>query len=141
MNLNLPLHTRSICFQLLLAVNLPLAVLATLFLVYDFRREISDRVVEKSIALDEEAKTMLPAVLQMRHHGKDYVQSYINTVCARMQDSDSPGHHIAVVFPKAVLQAEAHHRASPEMIQTLQRAAQFPTRRAYVGKQEIIVGT
>ena len=140
MNFNLPLHTRSIRFQLLLAVNLPLAVLATLFLVYDFRREILDRVVEKRIALDEEAKTMLPAVLQMRHHGKDCVQSYIDTVCARMQDSDSPGHHIAVVFPEAMLQAEIHHRASPEMIQTLQQAAQSSTRRAYVGEQEIIVG-
>tara|TARA_R110000850_G_scaffold210127_2_gene336081 strand:+ start:16816 stop:17205 length:390 start_codon:yes stop_codon:yes gene_type:complete len=97
-------------------------------------------VVEKRIALDEEAKTMLPAVLQMRHHAKDSVQSHINTVCARMQDSDSLGHHIAVVFPEAMLQAEIHHRASPEMIQTLQQAAQSSTRRAYVGEQEITVG-
>jgi hydrogenase maturation factor len=39
-----------------------------------------------------------------------------------------------------MLQAEIHHRASPEMIQTLQQAAQSSTRRAYVGEQEIIVG-
>lgn len=76
MNFNLPLHTRSISFQLLLAVNLPLAVLATLFLVYDFRREISDRVVEKRIALDEEAKTILPAVLQMRSGNRKSTTSH-----------------------------------------------------------------
>jgi len=140
MNLNSPLHARSIRFQLLLAINVPLAVLATIFLVYDFRRELSDRVVEKRIALDEEAKTMLPAVLQIRDHGDGRVQRYIDAVCGRMHDYDSPGHHIAVVFPNVVLQAESHHRASPQLIRAIQQAAKAPSRRAHVGEHEIIVG-
>ena len=135
-----PRHARSIRFQLLLAVNLPLAVLATLFLVIEFRREMSDRVAEKRTALDEEAKAMLPAVMHIRDHGVDRVQHYIDAVCGRMQDSDSPGHHIAVVLPGAVLQAEAHHRASPQMMLALQLAAESPNRRALVGEKEIIVG-
>ncbi len=137
---NAGFRSLSIRMQLLLAVNLPLAALATLFLVYDFRREMSDRVAEKKIALDEEAKTMLPAVLQMRHHGNDQVQGYIDTVCARMRDDQSPGHHIVVVFPEIVMQAEAHHRASPEIVQAVQRAIQSPLLRTRVGDHEIIVG-
>ncbi len=126
--------------QLLLAVNVPIAVLVTVFLALDFRREMSHRVAEKRIALDEEAKTMLPAVLQMRRHGNNQVQRYIDSVCGRMQDSESPGHHIAVVLPGAELQAEAHHRASPEMMYAVQRAADSPLRVAKVGEREIIVG-
>lgn len=39
-----PLSIRS---QVLLAVNVPLAVVATLFLAYGFHREMSDHVVER----------------------------------------------------------------------------------------------
>lgn len=137
---NTGVRSLSLRVQLLLVVNVPLVVLVTLFLAYDFRREMSDRVVEKKIALDEEAKTMLPVVLQMRHHGNDRVQSYIDTVCARMQDNESPGHHIVVVSPETVMQAEAHHRSSTGMVQAVQWAVQSPLRRTHIGEHEIIVG-
>lgn len=124
----------------MVAVNVPLTVFASLFLVHDFRREISNRIAEKRIALDEEAKTMLPAVLQIREHGNDRVRRYIDAVCRRMHDNDSPGHHIIIVFPDEVLQAEAHHRESPQMIRAVKQAAKSPNRRAHVGEYEIIVG-
>lgn len=126
--------------QLLLVINIPLVLLVAVFLVYDFRREMAERVHEKQISLEEEAKTILPAVLQVQHHGVEDVQAYIDTVCARMRDDDSPGHHIAVALPGEVLQAESHHRASPEMLDALRRAADSPTSRAYAGEREIIAG-
>jgi len=126
--------------QLLLAINTPLVLLVAAFLIYDFRREMADRVQEKRIALEEEAKTILPAVLQVQHHGIVEVQTYIDTVCARMRDDDSPGHHIAVALNGRVLQAESHHRASPEIFDALRRAAVSPTSRAFAGDHEIIAG-
>ena len=126
--------------QLLLVINVPLVLLVAVLLVFEFRREMTERVHEKEIALEEEAKTILPAVLQVQHHGVEDVQAYIDTVCARMRDDDSPGHHIAVALPGQVLQAESHHRASPEMFDALRRAADTRISRAYAAEREIITG-
>ncbi len=131
----------SLWSQLLLAINVPLVVLVSLFLGYDFRREMADRAHEKQVTLDEEAKTILPAVLEIRHHGDHHVQRYIDTVCARMRDADSPGHHIAVVLPGGVMQAKAHDRASSKVFEAMQLAASTPKARAKVGDREIIVGS
>lgn len=126
--------------QLLLMINVPLSLLVVLFLIYDSRQEMAERMREKRIALEEEAKTILPAVLQVQHHGVENVQSYIDTVCARMRDDDSPGHHIAIALPEQVLQAESHHRASPAMFDALQQAADSPTSRGRADQHEIIAG-
>ena len=112
------LSTRSVRFRLLLAVNATMGALFLLFLVLDYRRELSDRVAEKRIALEEEAKTLLPGVLRVRPNGVSAVQDYVDSVCGAMQDRQSPGHHIAVRMDETTIQALAHHRASPEMFKT-----------------------
>ena len=86
---------RTIRFQLLLAVNATMAVLVVGFLAYHYWRGLSERLEEKHIALEEELKTLLPAVLRFRPSGLDAVQDYVDAVCVRMQDTQSPGHHIA----------------------------------------------
>ena len=140
MPLQFPPFARSLRFQLVVAVNVPLAILATFFLFYEYRREFAQRVREKRVALEEEAKTILPAVAALRPEGLDDVQEYVDTVCSRMRERDSPGHHIAVVFPDGAVQARAHHRASPEMIAAMQRAAAAATRKVPMGNDEMIVG-
>ncbi len=132
--------TLSLRTQLLVMINVPLAVLVAVFLVYDFRREMTDRMREKRIALEEEAKTILPAVLQSRPGGISDVQAYIDSVCAQMRNTDSPGHHIAVSLSNLVLQATSHHRASPEMFEALRRGAESPAGRSRIQDHEIIVG-
>jgi serine phosphatase RsbU (regulator of sigma subunit) len=127
--------------RLLLAVNLPLAALLAVFLAYDYSRELGQRLDEKRIALEEEAKTMLPAVLQVRHHGAGSVQRYIDTVCGRMQDAESPGHHIAAELDGETFQAAAHHRASPEIMLAMRQAARSFSHRAPFGETELIVGS
>ncbi len=130
----------SIRSRLLLAVNLPLAALVAVFLAYDYSRELGQRLEDKRIALEEEAKTVLPAVLQARHHGAGSVQQYIDTVCGRMQDADSPGHHIAVELDGETYQAAAHHRASPEIVQAMREAARLSSHRVSLGETELVVG-
>jgi sigma-B regulation protein RsbU (phosphoserine phosphatase) len=137
----LPRPKPTIRSRLLLAVNLPLAALLAVFLAYDYSRELGQRLEDKRIALEEEAKTILPAVLQVRHHGANSVQQYIDAVCGRMQNADSPGHHIAVALDGETFQAVAHHRASPEIMLTMREAASAPSHRAPFGETELVVGS
>lgn len=110
--IRLMLNVRSVRFRLLAAVNSAIALLLGVFLVVDYRQEIAARVAEKHVALEQAAKTLLPAVIRMRPDGEAAVQRYVDNVCGRMQDSLSPGHHIAVEMNGTVLQAVVHHRAS-----------------------------
>ncbi len=137
---NHALSGRTIRFQLLSAVNVTIAVLVTAFLVFDYRRELGERLDQKRNALDEEAKTLAPGILLVRQQGTNAVQQYIDTVCAEMQDSISPGHHIAVRMGTETLQARAHHRASPALLKTLEAAVQTPSRRARFEDTELVVG-
>ena len=132
---------RSLRFQLLLGVNLTLGILLILFLVYDYERSINARLAEKHTALDEEAKLLVQAVVELRHHGQAVVQNYLDTVCGQMQETHSPGHHLAVAFEKTVLQARSHHRASAEMFQAMQAAADAPGHRRRFGDKELVVGS
>ena len=66
--------------QLLLSVNGVLLVLALIFLTYDYHRDLRSRVEEKRIALHEEAKTKMPAILRMEKLGRSHVQQYIDAV-------------------------------------------------------------
>lgn len=134
------IRPRTIRFQLLVAVNTALALPLFMFLVIDYRREIADRVAEKHLALREEAKTLLPAVLRISGDGHEAVQKYVDAVCGRMRDAVSPGHHIVVCLDETVLQALAHDRSSPEIFEAMQAAARSPSYRAKFRDEELVVG-
>ena len=132
---------RTVRFRLLVTVNAAMAVLVTIFLVLDYRRELSDRMLQKQVALEEEAKTILPAVRHLRQEGADAVQQYLDSVCGQMRDAQSPGHHIAVRAPDGAVQATAHGRSSPELFRAMVRGARSPVHRANVGRRELVVGS
>lgn len=130
----------SIRLQLVLFVNLVMGVAVVGFLAYDYRAELAERLKDKRIALDEEAKTLLPAIVQIRAGGPDDVQRYIDAVCGRMRESQSPGHHIAFVSPDRTFQALAHDRASPEIVAAMKSAASSKSRRTRYQDSELVVG-
>ncbi|MFV2066897.1 MAG: PP2C family protein-serine/threonine phosphatase [Pirellulales bacterium] len=130
----------SIRSQLLIVVNVPLALLVLCFFAYDYRRELTERLEEKRISLDEEAKTLLPAITQIRQQSADNVQQYIDKVCGRMRESQSPGHHIAVISPTGTFQALAHGRASPEILEAIRAGAASNSRRIRYENVELVVG-
>ncbi|MHB0958487.1 MAG: PP2C family protein-serine/threonine phosphatase [Pirellulaceae bacterium] len=132
---------RSIRFRLLAAVNATMALLLLGFLVVDYYREIADRVTQKHITLEEEAKTLLPAIQRLRPQGLPAVQEYLDAVCSQMHDVPSPGHHIGVRLDGRLLQAVAHRRASPEIFAAMETAARSPTHRASVGLEPLVVGS
>ncbi len=130
----------SIRWRLLIAVNTAIGLPFLVFLAVDYRREMGARVAEKHIALEEEAKTLLPAVVRIRPQGLESLHQYIDDVCGRMQDASSPGHHIVVRLGEMVLQAVAHHRSSRELWEAIDRASSSPTHRAAFDDEEVIVG-
>ncbi len=137
---------KTIRFQLLFVVNSVLAIFVIAFLVFDYQHDLAGRLEEKRITLNEEAATLLPAVIQIRQQGKESVQQYIDSVCGPMEDESSPGHHIVVQlegaqFLNETFQAHAHHRSSPEILRAMQEAVKLPQSRSTLGNTEIVVGT
>lgn len=127
-------------YQLLVIVNSAMAVLLVAFLVLDYRRELGDRLEQKRIALQEEAKTILPAVSRLRPGGADAIQEYLDAVCRRMHDAESPGHHIAVDTGAAVIQSTAHGRSSTEIVRAM-REALSAQQTAGLGEHKLVVGS
>lgn len=132
---------KSIGFQLLLAVNSVCAVLIALFLGYDYNRQLDERIGEKRGDLSEEARTLLPAVLRIQHHGTTALQEFLDEVCGSMRENESPGHHLAVRFPTGILQAQSHHRASLKFFAAMEAAAQPSDGDKFPNRPQLIVGT
>jgi len=130
----------TIRFQILLALNSLLGIFVVSFLVVDYRRELSERFEEKHIALEEEAKTLLPAAVRLSSDGEQAVQTYVDEVCHHMRDVQSPGHHIAIRLGESTLQATAHNRESDDMLNAMTVAAESSN--YYLNKDgfEIVVG-
>tara|TARA_R110002073_G_scaffold8761_6_gene46901 strand:- start:1535 stop:2989 length:1455 start_codon:yes stop_codon:yes gene_type:complete len=109
--------------QLLLAVNSFLLILVATFLVVDHRLRIRREFQQTRIALAEEAKTLYESAIAIDDSGSDAVQKLVDSVCARMNSQDSPGHHIALRWQGKNLQAQSHGRASSDMYEAMVAAA------------------
>ncbi len=131
----------SIRYRLLVAVNAAMLVPLAVFLVLDYSGGIAERVDEKHVSLQEEAKTLLPGILRVRDRGTKAVQDYVDSVCGAMREPQSPGHHIAVRLGGDTLQALAHHRASAEILEAMEAAADSPTHSATIGDRRLVVGS
>lgn len=106
-----------------LAVNLLVAVAAIGFLAFDYHRESHQRLADKAASLREQAMTFHLAVAGYAGVPADRQQRFIDAVCGRMSDADSPGHHLVVETDGRVLQSQAHHRASDELLAAVRSAA------------------
>jgi serine phosphatase RsbU (regulator of sigma subunit) len=138
----IPLRRSTIRTQLLLAVNLPLVVLMVMLLVADYRQEMQSSIMRKQVGLQEEALTIAHGLSCLSQQGRaEPIQRFVDRVCAGMQETRSPGHHIAVRVGDNVVQAQAHHRASPEMLQAMRNAAQSPGSHALLGDVTLVVGS
>ncbi|QEG01489.1 Phosphoserine phosphatase RsbU [Stieleria maiorica] len=109
--------------QLMLAVNGLLLMVVVLFLIVGHGLRIRDAKQEKRIALVEEAKTIYESVDAIANRGNESIQQLIDDVCARMNTTESPGHHIAVEWQGSSMQAKSHGRASHDMFQAMRAAS------------------
>lgn len=132
---------KSISTQLLLSVNSVCVVLLLLFLAYDYQRETRHRLNDKRLALTEEAIIFHSAVREIQHHGSDALQQFIDTSCARMSATHSPGHHIIVRLGDYVLQAQVHHQGGEGLLESIELAASRSLNRGTFQNRDFVVGT
>ena len=95
--------------HLLLAVNLPLGLLLTVLMVFEYRDEMNQAILEKEAGLADEAIAVHQAVAHLSHdHSAKSAQDFIERVCAKMQETRSPGHSIVVTRGDRVLHSNEH---------------------------------
>ena len=131
----------SLAGRIILGVNAVLLVAFAVLLVWDYHTTFDTYVREKQVALDEEAEVLLAGVMHLRPDGTKEIQDFIDQACGAMQETTSPGHHIAIETGLETLQARAHHRASPEILSSLRAAARSENGRAPFEDEWLVVGS
>ncbi|MBI3864950.1 MAG: serine/threonine-protein phosphatase [Planctomycetia bacterium] len=110
-------------------------------LAVDFQREFTHRIAERRISLEEEAKTIAAAIPTLTHHGQQAIQDFLDSVCGSLKESESPGHHVAVLWKGTIIQAEVHGRSTPAFYEAVRRASASPDGRAGYATQELVAAS
>lgn len=101
--------------HLLWAVNVPLSVLLAVLMVFEYRDEMDQAILEKETGLADEAVAVHQAVAHLAHeHSVTSTKEFIERVCAKMQDTRSPGHAILVVRGDEILHSSEHGRMAAD---------------------------
>ncbi len=135
-----PRWIRSLRARLLISVNLAVAFGVIGAIGFDYRKQLAAELSAHRTDLSDEARTLLPAVQELRRYGPGSIQRYIDTVCATMQADSSPGHHIAVDIGETTIQAQSHHRASQALLFQMRTAAASPDGQSRSDGTSLIVG-
>ena len=88
-------RTWGIGSQLLFSVNGVLLLLVAIFLTYDYQRGMGARLEDKRIALQEEAKTLMPGVLQSQQDGSKSTQQYVDVAGLNLSSLFLPAEEVA----------------------------------------------
>eukprot|EP00456_Euglypha_rotunda_P013579 TRINITY_DN140_c2_g1_i2.p1 TRINITY_DN140_c2_g1~~TRINITY_DN140_c2_g1_i2.p1 ORF type:complete len:506 (+),score=105.80 TRINITY_DN140_c2_g1_i2:782-2299(+) len=112
--------------HMLLAVNLPLAVLLLVLMFFKYRDGMDQAIIEKEISLADEAVAVHQAVAHIAHgHSVTSTKEFIESVCLKMQNTGSPGHVILVVRGDELLHSTEHGRltvdADAALLRTFRR--------------------
>ncbi|MBT8208299.1 MAG: SpoIIE family protein phosphatase, partial [Acidimicrobiia bacterium] len=134
------LRRMSMRTQLLIAVNVVLVAGLAVILFVDYRHDVQQRVMERRSALEGEAIALLSSVRSLAHRDADLMQAYLDDVCAQMSEQSSPGHHIALQLGEQVLQAQAHHRASVAILESMAAGADGPRGESVANGRRMVVG-
>lgn len=130
----------SLSRRLLLGLHLTVLAVMGVFLVWDYHEAWDTLLEQKRVALREESTMLVEALQQFRERGdNDGAQEYIDRACGAMQEAASPGHHIAVRLPDALIQAQSHDRDSRRMWVAMEYGAQQEDGVAPFGDDLIVV--
>lgn len=131
----------SIRFQLFSITSLVILCFVVVLAVLDYRREVQQHILEKQSDLHEEAKTVLPGIVHTREHGPEAVQSFIDSVCSRMDKTHSPNHHIAVKVKEEFYEASTYYSVPPEQLEAMKIALSTKASDGrHVGHNDFLVG-
>jgi serine phosphatase RsbU (regulator of sigma subunit) len=91
-------HSISLRFQLLIGVNVVLAVLLTLALVADYQRELAHHLRHEKAALVAEAETIAAAIPALDPVEAASIQRLLDSITSGVAASDVPRHQLRVVW-------------------------------------------
>ncbi len=124
--------------QLLAAVNGAIIVFLAAYLAIDYHNQWDSRLEAKHAALQQEAETLMPALVMLGEQDLAIMQDHIDDVCARMEGYYAPSHHIIVTLGETVLQAHSHHRASAHMLDVARITDAGPGRTRHDGGEYLV---
>lgn len=120
-NLFLPRRLRAVALSmgrwplgvhLLLAVNIPLGALLTVLMVLEYQNSMDRALAEKKAGLADEAVAVHQAILHLIDEhptgAAHSVAGFVERVCAKMQNSRSPGHLILVARGQELIHSDGH---------------------------------
>lgn len=99
---------RSLRVRLLVTVNAVALIGLALWLVVDYRRDLSQRLDDTRAALGNEARALAPLILQVHRTDPDAIQARIDEVCVSMRTEDSPDHHIVARVDGRTYESASH---------------------------------
>ncbi|HCS51018.1 SpoIIE family protein phosphatase [Rubinisphaera sp.] len=139
--MNFRLRDRSIRFRLLSITSIVTFCFVIALVVLDYRREVQHHFTAKQSDLYEEAKTILPGIVHTREHGRVAVQNYIDDVCSRMDEQDSPSHHIAIQIDDEFYEAFTYSKEALPRLEPMNNASSMGDLKTHLGgNDEFLVG-
>jgi sigma-B regulation protein RsbU (phosphoserine phosphatase) len=97
--------------HLLLAVNVPLALLLLVLMVFQYRDTMNQAILEKETGLAAEAVAVHQAVSHLASgHSSESAHEFIERFRAKMQNTRSTGHAILVMRGDQILHGSEHGR-------------------------------
>lgn len=131
----------SITRRLLIAVNVPLAVVLTLLLAVDYQRQMRNSIVERQSWLNEEARMLYRGLYYLGENDPiAAVKRLINSVAARLPQAPSPMHHVAVRWRGGLIQSNEDGQASREILAAINRADHSSDRLTMLADETVVLG-
>lgn len=127
--------------HLLLAVNVPLAIMLVVLLVFEYRDAMDQALLEKEAGLADEAIAVHQAVVHLPNEASTKsTEDFIERVCEKMRVSRSPGHVIFVVRGRDVLHSHGHNQLSSDENAALLNAFREGRSRFVVQNKLVVLG-
>lgn len=136
--------TFTLRFQLLVAVNVTLAVLMVLALIADYRRELEHHVRHEKAALIAEAETIAASLPALETVDAGSIRRLLDSVVAGIDSTDSPKHRLLVEWNGQSISptgSEAFSRNDQRVNTTTSNMASNGSERSIGNSEDYVIGT
>jgi serine phosphatase RsbU (regulator of sigma subunit) len=131
----------SITLRLLLAVNIPLAVVLAVLLSVDYQRQMRNSIAERQSWLNEEARLLYRGLYYLGENDHiGAIQRLINAAATRLPKSPSSMHHVAVRWRGGLIQSNENAEASQELLAAINRADRSSDRLTMLDEETVVLG-
>lgn len=131
----------SITRRLLLAVNVPLALVLTVLSAVDYQRQMRNSIVERQSWLNEEAQLLYRGLYYLGENDHiASIQRLINAAATRLPKSPSSMHHVAVRWRGGLIQSNENTETSRDLLAAINRADRSSDRLTLLDDETVVLG-